>query len=279
MKILNQEPNLRVVIRNGLQNPEICSVIFMLENNGLIFNRINIEKDDPKKGYKKDDILVSVSNWKALHDYYFEIYENDVADPYGQDKQLAVVKKLIIEKSGRLENKEMSIGGDDFEKDVRRHIYLIKTVKDLAEKKFIEIENMELPPFADVVFKIKLIGDISAERENDKNEVEDKKDEVEKDLIVVDSPKFRFSNGVLFRDFTDNVLIVKKEDSFEHQLLRLAVSTPVGERIDSMSDIDMKFRQIYDTARNLNTKIEKTFKISDFFVIDFANKYVKRAVE
>jgi len=62
MKILNQEPDLRVVIRDGFQDPEIFSVVFILENKGLIFNRTNIKKDDPKKGYKKDDVLVSVSN-------------------------------------------------------------------------------------------------------------------------------------------------------------------------------------------------------------------------
>lgn len=172
-----------------------------------------------------------------MHDYYSDIYENDVVDPYGPDKQIAVVKKLIIEKSERLENAKMSINGDDFEKDVRRHIYLIKTVKGLAEKKFIEIKSMELPPFTDVIFKIKLIGDINGEQKNDKNEREDKKDEeVVKDSAVADSPKFRFSNGVLFRDFTDNVLVIKKEDSFEHQLLRFALSAPVGERIDAMSE-------------------------------------------
>lgn len=94
------------------------------------------------------------------------------------------------------------------------------------------------------------------------------------------TPKFKFSEGVLFRDFADGVLLFKNENDQEFILIKTAMGLPINEKIDAMTEqIDLKPRQIYDTAKRLNTKIKDTFGINDFFAIDFTNKYVKRVVE
>ncbi len=93
-------------------------------------------------------------------------------------------------------------------------------------------------------------------------------------------PKFRFSEGILFRDFEDSVLKFLDEKDKEFALISTAMSLPVGERIDAANrNIEMEPRTLYDTARRLNEKIKETFNIDKFFENDFTNKYVKRLVE
>lgn len=96
----------------------------------------------------------------------------------------------------------------------------------------------------------------------------------------VPSGKLRFNSGVLFRDFCDRVLIIDGENTLEYRLLKFAMEHPVGKRIDQATeDLDMRGRQIYDTAGRLNDKIEKIFEIEDFFQRDSKNKHVKRTVD
>ena len=62
--------------------------------------------------------------------------------------------------------------------------------------------------------------------------------------------------------------------------MKFTLELPVGERIDALTDeLDMTFRQIYDTARRLNEKIKNTFKIDSFFALDSQDKNITRAVE
>lgn len=91
-------------------------------------------------------------------------------------------------------------------------------------------------------------------------------------------PKFRFTEGILFRDFENGILKFLDEKDKEFTLISTAMSLPVGERIDTFNT-EMEFRKMYDTARRLNEKIKEKFKIDKFFETDFANKYVKRLVE
>jgi hypothetical protein len=58
------------------------------------------------------------------------------------------------------------------------------------------------------------------------------------------------------------------------------MNLPVKERIDALSDdLELTFRQTYDTARRLNEKIKSTFGIDNFFETDMTNKLVRRIVE
>ena len=81
----------------------------------------------------------------------------------------------------------------------------------------------------------------------------------------------KFVNGELSGGMTGNKLIIKKENSLEYIVLQKAFELPVMDRIDATefegSD-DLKFQQIYDTARSLNKKIDATLKIKNFFKYD-----------
>ncbi len=90
---------------------------------------------------------------------------------------------------------------------------------------------------------------------------------------------FRFKNKELIGGQTTRKIAIKKENSYEYRLLQKAFELPVGERIDSMSfdDTDnLKFSQIYDTARNLNKKIKNTLEVENFFKLDYSNKHITR---
>ncbi len=91
----------------------------------------------------------------------------------------------------------------------------------------------------------------------------------------------KFIDGELSGGLTENKLSIKKENSNEYIVLQKALELPTMCRIDKMSfndTDDLAFRQIYDTARNLNKKIEKVLKIKDFFKFSYSNKYIMRTV-
>lgn len=91
----------------------------------------------------------------------------------------------------------------------------------------------------------------------------------------------KFVNGELSGGMTGNKLIIKKEGSLEYIVLQKAFELPIMSRIDASSfedEDDLKFQQIYDTARSLNKKIKSTLEIDDFFKYDYPNKYIMRTV-
>ena len=62
---------------------------------------------------------------------------------------------------------------------------------------------------------------------------------------------------MLFRDFCNEILIVKGENTKEYRLLDTTIALPIRERIDALTEnIEMEWRQLYDTARRLNNKIK-----------------------
>ncbi len=92
---------------------------------------------------------------------------------------------------------------------------------------------------------------------------------------------FKFKDKELVGGHTTRKIIIKKENSHEYILLQKAFELPVGERIDSMSfdDTDnLKFLQIYDTARSLNKKIKNILEVENFFKLDYTNKHVVRTI-
>lgn len=94
------------------------------------------------------------------------------------------------------------------------------------------------------------------------------------------TPRFRFDQGVLFRDFCDTILKIGGENTLEYRLVQTALKTPVGEKIDTLTDeLEMEWRQLYDTAKRLNDKIKTAFKVDGFFQIDYQNKNVRKTIE
>jgi hypothetical protein len=94
------------------------------------------------------------------------------------------------------------------------------------------------------------------------------------------TPKFRFDQGVLFRDFCDTVLKIGGENTLEYRLVQTALKTPVGEKIDTLTDeLEMEWRQLYDTAKRLNDKIKTAFKVDEYFQIDYQNKNIRKTIE
>lgn len=91
----------------------------------------------------------------------------------------------------------------------------------------------------------------------------------------------KFINGELSGGMTGNKLIIKKENSLEYILLQKAFELSIMDRIDASSfedEDDLKFQQIYDTARSLNKKINDTLKIEGFFKYNYPNKFIMRTV-
>lgn len=94
------------------------------------------------------------------------------------------------------------------------------------------------------------------------------------------TPRFRFDKGILFRDFCDTVLKIGGENTLEYRLVQTALKTSVGEKIDTLTDeLEMEWRQLYDTAKRLNDKIKTAFKVDEFFQIDYQNKNVRKTIE
>lgn len=108
-----------------------------------------------------------------------------------------------------------------------------------------------------------------------------------KNKKTIDEPQFRFDKGVLFRDGNTTVLKFNEND-LEYNLLIVSFDIPFGERIDLVSSGDAleqlkepefrDWKQLYDTARRLNTKIEKEFKIKNFLTIYTEDKFLVRNV-
>lgn len=92
--------------------------------------------------------------------------------------------------------------------------------------------------------------------------------------------EFVFDQAVLFRHGST---VVEKfdENTFEHELLRIAFKLPFGEQIDTMIDdfVDREWRTIYDAARRINDKVMARFGVADFFKIDFKNKFIARNIK
>jgi hypothetical protein len=270
MKILSQKTGPIIVIKKNFQDAETLGAIYFLENKGLIYNLRHIKGKEDK--YDKGDVIFAMSSREALYNYYLERYEDSVKDPYGSKRQVEIVKEVILAKAEKLDNNTFTLGASDFKEGQRKHIYLIPSIETLSGGKFLEIKKIDLPPFGDLEYKIKLL---KRQKKTDKTE-----EPKSKKANQFKKPKFRFSNGVLFRDFCDETLAIKNENTQEFKLLRLALSLPMGERIDAMTDeLDMSFRQIYDTATRLNEKIKNIFGIDAFFLIDSKNKHITRAVE
>ncbi len=94
------------------------------------------------------------------------------------------------------------------------------------------------------------------------------------------APKFRLSQGVLFRDFCNDIIIFKDENGQDFRVVKATMGLPVNERIDALTDdLDLTFRQLYDTARRINGKVKAIFGIDNFFETDWTNKVIKRVVE
>lgn len=104
--------------------------------------------------------------------------------------------------------------------------------------------------------------------------------QAQKEALITCTPRFHFKDGAFFRDHSPHIIIIQSEDSLEFKLLNAALLLPVGERLDGISDLlEMHGRQVPDTARALNKKIEEIFGVPSFFETDYPNKSARRLVE
>jgi hypothetical protein len=222
-----------------------------------------------------------VRSWEKLDNFGEEEYNKIVTEPYGKEKQLKITREAIIDKAIRLENIQFRIDYGDFGYSNKEHIVIFEVLDELQKEGLIEPLGCSFYiDTGDFECDIKLLKDLKElKAERVKND-EGKKQESTPKSKPTPSPKFRFKQGVLFRDFCNDILIVKGENTKEYRLLDTAIALPVGERIDLVTEyIDMEWRQLYDTARRLNDKIKGLFEIDNFFHIDFQNKKIHRTVE
>lgn len=267
--ILSQDERPVIEFDKDLQNIDSLETLDLLEEKKLICGRMDVEVDNVL--YKGGSIVFGVANRDKLRDFCIEFYDQ-VDEPYGKEKQKRLVKEAILKKASKLENDVVIITRADLTVHENEHINLLLTIQDLVNDGFITVENLNLPVYSNGEVRVKLMdGWMEIEDNNKQN--------LSTDTKSINTPKFRFSNNVLFRDLSDEVLRFDRENSHEFQLMRVAFEVPINERIDTILEkLDMSFRQIYDTANRVNDKIEDRFKVSGFFEIDYKNKYIKRVV-
>src|SRR3989338_4697128 len=227
------------------------------------------------------DIHFNVQSWQKLDDFGGDEYNKIVTEPYGKEKQLKITKEAIINKAIRLENIQFRIDNNDLGYPDKEHIVVFEVLDELQKEGFLELLGssffIDTGGFECDIKLLKDLKELKAERT--------RKDEIKKQKFTpknepTPSPKFRFNQGVLFRDFCNEILIVKGENTKEYRLLDTTIALPIRERIDALTEnIEMEWRQLYDTARRLNNKIKDIFKIDNFFQIDFQNKKLHRTVE
>ena len=227
-------------------------------------------------GWEKAEIKFNVLSWKKLDDYGEKKFNELVVEPYGLEKQKDIVKNVIIKKAIKLDNINFVLKRGDFNFGDWDHIEFLKII-DIFEKEKIIKSNGATFYIIDGNFEASIEVLINLDKYKKSNNKITGGEENKADNRV---QKFRFDQGALFRDFHDKILLIKGENQYKYRLLKIALELPINERIDSLTDnLDLTFRQIYDTARQLNKEIKDIFKIDNFFEIDYSNKYIKRAVE
>ncbi len=275
--IYKVKPDKNVSINKWLRSNSFFEMLNRLEKEGVVKDldtpKDDLENFDPSKTADKGTfytISFTVNDWQKLEDFGINEFNNLITEPYGKDKQLQIVKEAIIKKAVQLENTKFRLSNDDISDKENKHIVIFPALKDLEKEKFLKLAG-------DTDFQIKT-GGWACDIELLKG-LKRQKEKTAKKKGQALSPKFRFDQGVLFRDFCDKVLIIKRERTQEYDLLRVAMSLPIMERIDaSTEDLELDWRHLYDTARRLNDKIKNVFKIDNFFQTDFENKKVHRTV-
>jgi hypothetical protein len=237
------------------------------------------------------EIKFEVLSWKKIDDFGEEKFEEFTNEPYGEEKQKREVKNVIIKKALELENTKFSISNNDFEYGDILHIAFLKVITGLEKDGFLISYGITfnfggiVPGFEGSVEILESIEDLIKRSVKPATKQKEKKIIIQekkiKELPLQPLPKFHFKEGVLFRDFCDEIIVIKGENSQEYRLLGAAIKLPASERIDTLTDsieID-EWRKLYDTARRLNEKIKNTFKINNFFDIDYQNKKLRKTVE
>ncbi len=274
------KPNKKVFITKRLHSNGFLGMLDDLEKKGIIENLSALENEFGSDFLETTDkgtlynIRFKVEDWKKLDEFGIKEFNNLITEPYGKDKQLQIVKTAIVKKALQLENTKFRLSKGDVLGDDKEHIVIFETLKDLEKEKFLKLTGA-------TNFDIKT-GDWACDIEllKDLKELRKQTAKAEPKKGPAPSPKFHFNQGVLFRDFCNEVLIVRSENSKEHTLLTVAMFQPVMARIDATTDdVEMDWRRLYDTARRLNDKIKTVFKIDNFFQLDFENKKLWRVVE
>lgn len=279
--IYTVKPDKEVRISKRLRRNSFLEMLNRLEKEGFI-KELSVTENELANTYPKltdegivYDIIFTVKDWQKLDEFGVNEFNNLITEPYGKDKQLQIVKEVIIKKALQLENTKFRLSNNDISKSDNEHVVMFPALKNLEKEKF-------LKQTGDTDFQIKtgdwacdieLLKDLKGLKAQTAKNAESKKQSVS-------SPKFRFNQGVLFRDCCNEVLLITGERTQEYTLLSVAMSLPIMERIDATTEsVELSWRELYDTARRLNSKIKQTFKIDNFFQIDFENKYLHRAVE
>lgn len=277
----------RIFFKKSFEDNEFKKMLQELVEFGaiknLLINSYNSNLIDGKDWFK---IEFDVMSWKKLDDFGEEKFNEFTTEPYGEEKQKREVKDFIIEKALRLENTKFLICADDFGTYKIEHIAFLKVIDKLGEEGFLKSCGITfnlggfLGGFEGTIEVLENLENLKKSVGAEEKKEIKKQGKETKEVSVQPLPKFRFNQGVLFRDFCDEVLMVKGENTQEYRVLQTAINLPIKERIDAATrNIDMGWRQLYDTARRLDDKIKGTFKVDSFFQIDFPNKNITRTVE
>jgi len=286
--IFGKKPNKLVPMRREFDTNEPVGVLNQLKKNGAI-TALDIDELDKNNPFvnptSKDkiylDIRFRVTDWKKIDAYGEEEFNKLTVEPYGKDKQVRIAKERIISKALKLENNEFRFRDWDLGAIDGDHIVFMEILETLRKKNFLEYWDCTFDIYLGTCeCFIKVLKDTKELQEKNKPKIINEKIAKTQKKKPVPAPKFHFTEGILFRDYSDNVIKIKNENSQEYRLLATAFKLPLKTRIDAATDeIELTARQIYDTATRLNQKIKEKFGPDQFFDNDYNNKYVRRVVE
>ncbi|MDA3840559.1 MAG: hypothetical protein PF572_05730 [Patescibacteria group bacterium] len=266
------KPDMEIELKGEFENNQFKSFLKRLEGRKLIKN-LEISNIPKTEAYK---IKFEIVDWAELESFAQYTFDDLIEEPYGINRQLSIVADRILEKAIELDSIIFTVTEADFEQYEREHIQFLKTFEILEKQKFLfQRESTYYLTDQSFSFRILLFKNLDDhKKELNKEVIKKSKKENEKQKLV-------FENGILKGGWSNSELRIKSENSFEYQLLSVALNSPLGEKIDcSTESIDIpKFQKIYDTALRLNKKIEKSLGIKDFFDIDYSNKNIMRTVE
>ncbi len=162
--------------------------------------------------------------------------------------------------------------------DVEKVVETIKRKKWLSDVRFFIDEGNGLMPKIAPTIELKLLKLLELNKH--RNELS-KESELEIGALRGISQKFRFVEGILYRDF-ENAILDFTDAKSQRDLLELAFAVPLKEWIEA-KNIDTEVsrgkeeRGFYDAANNINKKIRAKFDFQDkFFELDKKNNMCRR---
>ncbi|MBP8707912.1 MAG: hypothetical protein KBH94_04235 [Caldisericia bacterium] len=262
LDVLNELLKLKLIKNLKINDLDINSVYRLYFENVPTIER----------KYTDFNIDFEVVNWKKLQkfiDQKFNNFNTVVTEPYGEEKQLNIVKKEIIYKARKLENDQFRISNNDFLYEGNEHIDFFKTIDRLRKEKFLKLcggfFNIGFNAFECDIKLFKSISEIKEEYETLKMAAEGNKNKNLKQIspkLIENPPKIVWGNVEIPLPVGSKQFDVCKS-LFQREKGKIVCWDEIAEEMD---DLDIKWRTIYDAVRKVNKKVEEKTELKLFCV-------------